>query len=87
MPRRKRTDKRRDLLTLQRELMLTLGPLPGEPPPEPGSEEWEALRACFERHRYRDGEDFYGEGSWGHAAFVEGNVRANPLVPVERDEP
>jgi hypothetical protein len=86
MPRRPRHRKRRELLTLQRELLLTFGPPPGEPPPERGSEEWEALRDCFERHRYRDGEDFYPPGSWGHSAFVEGVIWENPLTPVEQDD-
>jgi hypothetical protein len=83
MPRRRRRNKRRDQLTLPRHLMLSLGPRPGEPPPERGSEEWETLRACFEQHRYRDGEDFYPPGSWGHSAFELGHVRANPLVPAD----
>jgi hypothetical protein len=93
MPRRKRTNKRRDLLTLSRDLMLSLGPqphLPGKPPkcPEPGSAEWQALHACWKRHRYdEDGRDRYGESSWGHLAFelgdVEAALAANPLVPVD----
>ena len=86
MPRRKRVNKRRDLLTLERDLMLSIGPRPGQQPPEPGSEEWEALRACFEQHRYGDGEDFYPPGTWGFSAFVEGVVLECELVPVEEDE-
>jgi hypothetical protein len=69
VPRRKRINKRRDQLTLERDLMLSLGPLPGSrsrrPCPEPGSEEWETLRACWRQHRYDDdGCDRYGESSW-----------------------
>jgi hypothetical protein len=87
MPRRRRHRKRRRRLTLARDLLLHLGPPPGEPPPEPGSEEWEALRACFDQYRHHDGEDRYGAGTWGHAAFVEGRVWANPLIVVGEDEP
>ncbi len=89
MPRRRRTAKRRELLTLERDLLLTIGPgpiLPGSvsrrPCPEPGSEEWELLRACFEANR-----DRYSESSWGYLAFelgdVEAALRANALVPAE----
>jgi hypothetical protein len=68
--------------------MLLLGPKPGGPRPEPGSEEWETLRACWDQHRYdEDGRDRYGESSWGFIAFelgdVEAAVKANPLVPVD----
>jgi hypothetical protein len=52
VPRRKRLTKRRDQLTLERDLLLLLGPNPRGPRPEPGSEEWEALHACWEQHRY-----------------------------------
>lgn len=88
MPRRKRTDKRRDLLTLERDMMLALGPRPGEPRPEPGSAEWEALRACWEQDQYDEhGRDRYGPGSWGYLAFelgdVEAALAANPLIPVD----
>jgi hypothetical protein len=88
MPRRKRVSKRRDELTLARDLMLSLGPRPGEPPPEPGSAEWEVLRSCWEQHRYdADGRARYGESSWGYLAFEQGDVEAalaaNPLVPVD----
>jgi hypothetical protein len=90
VPRRRRRNKRRDLLTLKRDLMLSIGPHPGGPRPQPGSEEWEALRACWEQHRYDDdGRDRYREGSWGWIAFevgdVEGALKANPLVPVDDD--
>jgi hypothetical protein len=88
MPRRKRTDKRRHQLTLARDLMLSLGPPPGEPPPEPGSAEWEVLRWCWEHHRYdAEGRARYSEESWGYLAFelgdVEAALAANPLVPVD----
>jgi hypothetical protein len=83
--RRRRVDKRRPLLTLDRDMMLVLGPHPvraRRPCPEPGSEEWGALRACWERYRYGDdGEDRYGEGSWGYLAFELGDVEAaGPLA-------
>jgi hypothetical protein len=86
MPRRKRISKRRRQLTLAHDLMLSLGPPPGESPPEPGSAEWEALHACWEQHRYdEDGPDRYGESSWGYLAFelgdVEAALAANPLEP------
>jgi hypothetical protein len=85
VPRRKRINKRRDQLTLQRDMLLLLGPNPRQPCPEPGDEEWEALRACWEAHR-----DRYSEDSWGYLAFelgdVEGALRANELVPVDADE-
>ena len=62
--------------------MLSLGPPPTGPRPEPGSEEWEALHACWDANR-----DRYGEDSWGYLAFelgdVEAALAANPLVPVE----
>ena len=92
MPRRKHINKRRDQLTLERDMMLSLGPIPGPASarscPEPGSEEWEALRACWEQHRYdQEGRDRYGEDSWGYLAFelgdVEAALKANPLVPVD----
>jgi hypothetical protein len=88
MPRRKRINKRRDLLTLERDLMLSIGPRPGDPRPEPGSGEWQALQACWTQHRYdEDGRDRYGESSWGYLAFelgdVEAALAANPLVPVD----
>ena len=88
MPRRRRRSKRRDLLTLERDLMLSLGPDPGGPRPQPGSEEWETLRACWEQHRYdEDGSDRYSESSWGYLAFelgdIEAALAANPLVPVD----
>lgn len=88
MPRRRRRNKRRDLLTLERDLMLSIGPRPGDPRPEPGSAEWQALHDCWERHRYdEDGRDRYGESSWGHLAFEQGDVeaamRANPLEPAD----
>jgi hypothetical protein len=91
VPRRRRRNKRRDLLTLERDLMLSLGPHPGGPRPEPGSAEWQALHACWEQHRYdEDGRERYGERSWGWIAFevgdVEAAVNANPLVPVDDDE-
>ena len=89
MPRRKRINKRRDLLTLERDLMLSIGPRPGEPRPKPGSAEWEALRVCWEQHRYRHSDDGYGPGTWGWLAFEEGDVEAaltaNPLIPVSDD--
>jgi hypothetical protein len=85
VPRRRRIDKRRDLLTLQRDMLLSLGPIPGRPPPKPGSEEWEALRACWQAHR-----DRYSEDTWGYLAFelgdVEAALRANELVPVDAKE-
>ncbi len=85
MPRRPRTNKRRDLLSLDRDMMLFLGPILGpastRPCPEPGSEEWEALRGCWEQHPGR-----WGADSWGWIAFelgdIEAAVRANPLTPV-----
>jgi hypothetical protein len=88
MPPRKRRSKRRDLLTLERDLMLSIGPHPGGPRPEPGSAEWEALRMCWEQHRYgEDGHERYGESSWGYLAFELGDIQAalaaNPLVPVD----
>jgi hypothetical protein len=84
MPRRKRIAKRRNLLTLERDLMLSLGPRPGEPAPAPGDPELEALRHCFEKYRYgEDGRDRYGPGTWGHRAFVEGVVETNPLIPAD----
>jgi hypothetical protein len=88
VPRRKRLTKRRDQLTLERDLLLLLGPNPRGPRPEPGSEEWEALHGCWEQHRYdQEGRDRYGEDSWGYLAFelgdVEAAVKANPLVPVD----
>jgi hypothetical protein len=90
VPRRRRRNKRRDLLTLERDLMLSIGPRPGGPRPQPGSAEWDALHVCWERHRYdADGRDRYGESSWGYLAFVvgdiEGVLKANPLVPVDDD--
>jgi hypothetical protein len=82
VPRRKRASKRRNELTLERDLLLSLGPAPGKPRPQPGREEWEALHACWEANR-----DRYGEGDWGYLAFdlgdVEAALNANPLVPVE----
>jgi hypothetical protein len=66
-------------------MLLLLGPTPGRPCPEPGSEEWGALRACWEAHR-----DRYSETSWGWLAFelgdVEAALQANELVPVDADE-
>jgi hypothetical protein len=82
VPRRRRRNKRRDLLTLKRDLMLSIGPHPGEP--APGDPELEALRHCFEKYRYdEDGRDRYGPGTWGHRAFVEGVVETNPLIPAD----
>lgn len=81
MPRRRRINKRRDQLTLQRDMLLLLGPIPGRPAPKPGSEEWEALRGCYEQHPNR-----YGESSWGYLAFEQGDVEAalaNPLKPAD----
>jgi hypothetical protein len=82
MPRRRRTDKRRRHLTLQRDVVLTVGPWPAGPRPEPGDAEWEALRGCFEADP-----DRWPEGTWGHLAFglgdVEAAVAANPLIPVD----
>jgi hypothetical protein len=90
VPRRRRRNKRRDLLTLQRDLMLSLGPeprLPWKPPSlRPGSPKWEALHYCFEQNR-----DRYGPRSWGWLAFgpdadVEAAVWANELVPADADK-
>jgi hypothetical protein len=89
MPRRKRATKRRDDLTLERELLLTLGPMTGRSCPEPGSEEWEALHACWTGNRDRLGTRCIEE-TWGYRVFelgdVEGGLRANALVPCEPED-
>jgi hypothetical protein len=92
MPRRLRISKRRDQLTLSRDLILGIGPIPGprspRPCPEPGSSEWELLRELFEQHRYySDGEERYGPGTWGYLAFELGDIaaalRVGALIPVD----
>lgn len=92
MPTRPRRPRRpRNELTLDRDLMLSLGPIPGpnstRPCPEPGSAEWEALRACFWKANQADPRsERYGPESWGHIAFAVGDEEAaltvNPLIPV-----
>ena len=87
MPRRKRLNKRRAPAHSSRETCCwRWGRLPGGACPQPGSEEWEALRACWEANR-----DRYGHESWGFLAFelgdIEGVLKANALVPVEANEP
>lgn len=67
-------------------MLLLLGPRPRRPTPKPGSEEWEALRACWEAHR-----DRYSERAWGWRAFgpnanVEAALRTNEPVPVDAEE-
>jgi hypothetical protein len=47
MPRRRRTSKRRDELTLDRMVALTLGPTPGRGEPD------EVLEATYRLHRTR----------------------------------
>lgn len=91
MPVRPRRVRRpRHELTLDRDMLLSLGPRPRPPshPPSlrPGSPEWEALRYCFEQNPNR-----YGPRTWGWLAFgpnadVEAALRANELVPVDADE-
>ena len=71
--------------------MLSIGPRPVGPRPEPGSAEWQALHACWEQHLYDgDGHDRYGESSWGYLAFEVGDIQAalaaNPLVPVDHHD-
>jgi hypothetical protein len=99
VPRRRRIDKRRDEPTLERHLLLTLGPLAGpngapntgpKPYPVPGSEEWEALRTCWLLHRdYFAAHDNEIETYWGYRVFEAGEdpwEASNKLTPVEPGE-
>jgi hypothetical protein len=65
--------------------MLAIGPDPRRLCPEPGSQEWEALRACWHAHR-----DRYDESNWGYIAFELGDVEraleANSLVPADDND-
>ena len=74
MPRRKRESKRRDELTLERDLLLTLGPRPRQPLPKPGDDEWEALRACWFAHRDRLVGNGTPEQTWGYWVFELGEA-------------
>lgn len=95
MPRRKRASKRREELTLERHLLLTLGavigPGPDRPYPTPGTDEWEALRVCWHANRnYFAANAAAGvETYWGYRVFEAGDdpeAASIKLTPVESEE-
>jgi hypothetical protein len=90
MPVRPRRVRRpRHELTLRRWCVLSLGPNPGEPIPQPGTEEWQTLESCWREHGDRmTASDptvpLFGEGSWGYRVFDAGE---NPEAVSIRLEP
>ena len=91
MPRRKRESKRRHELTIERNLLLTIGPTPVLPGqwsdqlPRPGSDRHEALRACWFANRESLICDEPPERNWGYRVFELGHPYVAPeLEPVAR---
>jgi hypothetical protein len=87
MPRRRRDSKRRDALTPKRLILLTVGPLvgPGDdnPPPLPGTDEWDDLLACW--HANRD--DFAADTDvttwWACRVFDAGQDPYDASIKIE----
>ena len=80
MPRRNASTSAAIELTLKRDMLLLLGPNPGRPCPEPESEEWEVLRACWEQHRYDE------DGRRARELLVKSRGMPSRLSPRERRE-
>jgi P27 family predicted phage terminase small subunit len=90
MPRRRRTSKRRDELTLDRMIALTLGPTPGRGEPD------DELEATYRLHRRQVLAGHPPEGRpWGFWAFEPdvppelrgGRPGLRPVRADEREEP
>lgn len=83
MPRRIRVSKRKEPLTIHRQLALTCGPLPRFPgSPTPDAAEMELLRRCWFDNRSALIADNRPEDCWGFHAFERGRVEFPELEAV-----